>query len=44
MTTRVGDFGLLLGILLLQLTFGTLDLWNCSSWCLYMLCMVAQVF
>ena len=25
MTTRVGDFGLLLGILLLQLTFGTLD-------------------
>ncbi len=25
MTTRVGDFGLLLGILLLHLTFGTLD-------------------
>lgn len=25
MTTRAGDFGLLLGILLLQLTFGTLD-------------------
>lgn len=25
MTTRVGDFGLLLGILLMQLTFGTLD-------------------
>ena len=25
MTTRVGDFGLLLGILLLQLTFGTVD-------------------
>lgn len=25
MTTRVGDFGLLLGILLLQMTFGTLD-------------------
>lgn len=25
MTTRVGDFGLLLGILLVQLTFGTLD-------------------
>ena len=25
MTTRVGDFGLLLGILLLQITFGTVD-------------------
>ncbi|EGO65979.1 NADH-quinone oxidoreductase subunit L [Acetonema longum] len=25
MTTRIGDFGLLLGILLLQITFGTLD-------------------